>query len=154
MTELSFLGELSLSTAHVRHDRLLYLCDSLHLLEDLPETSPLWSQPCLWCLSLWPTSTKKKNVISINLFKDSKGQANRKKSQLSNHNLLQLYSAFLGTQSTLHNKGGGESPHPPPVYSIHLDDATAAIFAPERPPHTSLLVERRKWESQSVFGDD
>ncbi len=50
-----------------------------------------------------------------------------------------LYSAFLGTQSALHSKG--ESPQPPPVCSIHLDDATAAI---ERPPHTSLLVERRQ----------
>ncbi len=27
---------------------------------------------------------------------------------------------------------GGESPHPPPVCSIHLDD-----IAPERPPHAS-----------------
>ncbi len=25
-------------------------------------------------------------------------------------------------------RGGGESPHPPPVCSIHLDDATAAIL--------------------------
>ncbi len=40
--------------------------------------------------------------------------------------MLHLYSAFLGTQSTLDGKG--ESPHPPPVYSIHLDDATAAIL--------------------------
>ncbi len=27
-------------------------------------------------------------------------------------------------------------------------------IAPERPPHTSLLVERRQWCSQSVCGDD
>ncbi len=37
-----------------------------------------------------------------------------------------LYSTFLDTQSTLHCKGG--SPQPPPVCSIHLDDATAAIL--------------------------
>ncbi len=42
-----------------------------------------------------------------------------------NNNLLHLYSTFLDTQSALHSGGG--SPHPPPVCSIHLDDATAAI---------------------------
>ncbi len=41
-------------------------------------------------------------------------------------NLLHLYSAFLGTQSALHRKG--EPPQPPPMCSIHLDDATAAIL--------------------------
>ncbi len=41
-----------------------------------------------------------------------------------NNNSLHLYSAFLGTQSALH--GRGEFPQPPPVCSIHLDDATAA----------------------------
>ncbi len=41
------------------------------------------------------------------------------------NNLLHLYSAFLGTQSALHR---GESPQPPPMCSIHLDDATAAIL--------------------------
>ncbi len=30
---------------------------------------------------------------------------------------------------------GGESPHPPPVYSIHLDEATAAIVH-QNAPHT------------------
>ncbi len=54
---------------------------------------------------------------------------------LNNNNLLHLYSTFLGTQSTLYSKG--ISPHPPPVCSVHLD---------ERPPHTSLLVERRQSE--------
>ncbi len=31
--------------------------------------------------------------------------------------------------------GGGGSPHPPPVCSIHLDDATAAILC-QNAPHT------------------
>ncbi len=44
----------------------------------------------------------------------------------NNNNSLHLYSAFLGTQSALHERG--ESPHPPPVCSIHLADATAAIL--------------------------
>ncbi len=43
----------------------------------------------------------------------------------NNNNLLHLYSTFLGTQSALHTRG--ESPQPPPMCSIHLDDATAAI---------------------------
>ncbi len=50
------------------------------------------------------------------------------KTNINNNNtLLHLYSAFLGTQSALRSKGG-VSPHPPPVCSIHLDDATAAIL--------------------------
>ncbi len=48
-------------------------------------------------------------------------------SALNNNNSLHLYSAFLSTQSALHCEGGGVSPRPPPVCSIHLDDATAAI---------------------------
>ncbi len=52
----------------------------------------------------------------------------------NNNNLLHLYSAFLGTQSALHGRGGG-SPQPPPVCSIHLDNATAAILR-QNTPHT------------------
>ncbi len=43
--------------------------------------------------------------------------------------MMHLYSAFcvlLYTQSTLQSCGGGVSPQPTPVCSIHLDDATAA----------------------------
>ncbi len=47
--------------------------------------------------------------------------------------MMHLYSAFcvlLYTQSALQSCGGGGggglSPQPPPVCSIHLDDATAA----------------------------
>ncbi len=43
----------------------------------------------------------------------------------TNNNSLHLYSAFLGTQIALHRRR--ISPHPPPMCSIHLDDATAAI---------------------------
>ncbi len=42
--------------------------------------------------------------------------------------MMHLYSAFcvlLYTQSA-YNHVGGVSPQPPPVFSIHLDDATAA----------------------------
>ncbi len=42
------------------------------------------------------------------------------------NNLLHLCSAFLSNQSALHIMG--ESPQPPPMCSIHLDDATAAIL--------------------------
>ncbi len=45
---------------------------------------------------------------------------------IKNNNSLHLYSAFLGNQSALHRRG--ESPHPPPVCSVYLDDATAAIL--------------------------
>ncbi len=39
---------------------------------------------------------------------------------------IALYCVLLYTQSALPSRGGGVSPQPPPVYSIHLDDATAA----------------------------
>ncbi len=55
-----------------------------------------------------------------------KGGGGRKGDIYNNNNLLHLYSAFLGTQSALHRRG--ESPQPPPMCSIHLDDATAAIL--------------------------
>ncbi len=44
----------------------------------------------------------------------------------NNNNLLHLYSAFLDTQKALYIVRG-LSPHPPPMCSIHLDDATAAL---------------------------
>ncbi len=45
--------------------------------------------------------------------------------------MMHLYSAFIvycHTPKALYNHvgGGGVSPQPPPVCSIHLDDATAA----------------------------
>ncbi len=44
----------------------------------------------------------------------------------NNDNLLHLHRTFLDTQSALRRRG--ESPQPPPVCSIHLDDAMAAIL--------------------------
>ncbi len=60
----------------------------------------------------------------------------------NNYNLLHLYSAFLDTQSALHSKGAISSSttnvqHPPGW-------CDGSHSAPERPPHTSLLVERRQ----------
>ncbi len=60
----------------------------------------------------------------------------------NNNNLLHLYSAFLDTQSALHSKGAISSSttnvqHPPGW-------CDGSHSAPERPPHTSLLVERRQ----------
>ncbi len=58
------------------------------------------------------------------------------------NNLLHLYSAFLGTQSALHRSGGISSTttnvqHPPGW-------CDGSHSAPEHPPHTSLLVERKQ----------
>ncbi len=60
----------------------------------------------------------------------------------NNNNLLHLYSTFLDTQSALHSKGAISSSttnvqHPPGW-------CDGSHSAPERPPHTSLLVERRQ----------
>ncbi len=59
----------------------------------------------------------------------------------NNNNMLHLNSAFLGTQRALHSKGGISSfttnvQHPPGW-------CDGSHIAPEHPPHTSLLVERR-----------
>ncbi len=58
------------------------------------------------------------------------------------NNLSHLNSAFLGTQSALHSKGGISSSttsvkHPP-------GRCDGSHIVPERSPHTSLLVERRQ----------
>ncbi len=58
---------------------------------------------------------------------------------INNKNLLHLYSAFLGTQIALHR-----------ISSNPLGWCNGNHIASERPPHTSLLVERRQWWSQSV----
>ncbi len=57
----------------------------------------------------------------------------------------------LGTQSALNSKGG--SPHPPPVCSIHLDDATAAILR-QNAHHTTAYWWRgdRVMKPISVWG--
>ncbi len=60
----------------------------------------------------------------------------------NNNNLLHLYSAFLDTQSALHSKGAISSSttnvqHPPGW-------CNGSHSAPECPPHTSLVVERRQ----------
>ncbi len=70
-----------------------------------------------------------------------------------NNNLLHLYSAFLGTQSTLYRRG--ESPHPPPMCSIHLDDATAAILR-QSAHHTPAYWWRgdRVMNPIGRYGDD
>ncbi len=61
---------------------------------------------------------------------------------------LHLYSAFLGTQSALHSKG--LSPHPPPVCSIHLDDATAAIL--HQNAHHTPAYWRQSDEANQCMG--
>ncbi len=69
-------------------------------------------------------------------------------------NLLHLYSAFLGTQSSLHSMGGISSSntnvqHPPGW-------CNGSHIAPERPPHTPAYWWRgdRVMKPISVYGDD
>ncbi len=73
-------------------------------------------------------------------------------STININNSLYLYSAFLGTQSALHRRGG-VSPQPPPVCSIHLDDATAVIFR-QNAHHTPVYWWRgdRLMKPISVWG--
>ncbi len=58
------------------------------------------------------------------------------------NNVLHLYSAFLGTQSALYRRG--ESTQPPAMLQHLPGWCNGSHIAPERPPHTSLLVERRQ----------
>ncbi len=90
------------------------------------------------------------NVPIIKPFKVTKKEKKITAYIYNNNNLLHLYSAFLGTQSALHRSG--ESPQPPPVCSIHLKDATAAILRPERPPHTSYRWRGDSDEANQCIG--
>ncbi len=53
---------------------------------------------------------------------------------------IALYCVLLYTQSALQSCVGGVSPQPPPVCSIHRDDATAATVLTTH----QLQVERRE----------
>ncbi len=64
-------------------------------------------------------------------------------------NFLHLYSTFLDTQSALHSKG--ESPHPSPVCSIHLDDATVALVH-QNIHHTPAYWRRQSDEANQCMG--
>ncbi len=97
-----------------------------------PQTVWYWIVNCV--KSHYYILLKKKKSIFINIY-----------------NSIHLYSDFLGTQSALHRRG--ISPHPPPVCSIHLDDARQPYGA--RTPTTHQLIggeEKERW-SQSVYGD-
>ncbi len=80
------------------------------------------------------------NFPIIKAFQGNKKGEKKRMAGIYN-NLLHLYSAFLGTQSTLYSKWDVSSSttnvtHPPGWCG-------GSHSAPERPPHTSLLVERR-----------
>ncbi len=66
----------------------------------------------------------KPNIFDMCVFLWFPQGENKKKYNNNNNNnnyyyyLLHLYSAFLGTQSALHERG--ESPQPPPMCDIHL----------------------------------
>ncbi len=69
----------------------------------------------------------------------------------NNNNLLHLYSAFLDTQSALHSKGAISSSTTNVQHPLGWCDGSHS--APERPPHTSLLVERRQsYEANQCMG--
>ncbi len=63
---------------------------------------------------------------------------------------IALYCVLLNTQSALQSCGG-VSPQPPPVCSIHLDDATAATGQRRQCAHHTPATggEERESESQS-----
>ncbi len=61
------------------------------------------------------------------------------------HIYIALYCVLLYTQSALQSCGG-VSPQPPPVCSIHLDDATAATVQQQvemRESHRANQVDRK-----------
>ncbi len=61
---------------------------------------------------------------------------------------LALYCVLLYTQSTLQSCGG-VSPQPPPVCSIHLDDATAATGQRRQCAHHTQATGGEERESLS-----
>ncbi len=68
---------------------------------------------------------------------------------------IALYCALLYTQSALQSCGGGVSPQPPPVCSIHLDDATAATGQRRQCAHHTPATggeERESYSQSSWWG--
>ncbi len=81
--------------------------------------------------------------------------------KLMNEWMMHLYSAFIvycHTPKALYNHcGGGVSPQPPPVCSIHLDDATAATVqrrqCAHHTPATGGEERRESHRANQVDGD-
>ncbi len=69
---------------------------------------------------------------------------------------IALYCVLLYTQSALQSWGGGVSPQPPPMCSIHLDDAMAATGQRCKCAHQTHQLQVGKRESHranQVDGD-
>ncbi len=92
------------------------------------------------------------NFPIIKPFKVSKKEKKITAYIYNNNHLLHLYSAFLGTQSALHRSG--ESPQPPPMCSIHLKDATAAILRQNAHHTPATGGEETVMKPISGYGDD
>ncbi len=60
---------------------------------------------------------------------------------------IALYCVLLYTQSASQSCGGGVSPQPPPVCSIHLDDATAATGQRHQCPYHTPATGGEERES-------
>ncbi len=63
-----------------------------------------------------------------------------------------IYIALFWVLKAFYIEGGG-SPRPPPMCSIHLNDATAAILC-QNAPHTPATGGEETVMKQSVYGDD
>jgi len=59
-----------------------------------------------------------------------------------------IYIALFWVLKALYMEGGISSTT---TVRIHLDDANGSHVAPERPPNTSLLVERRQYIFKLLF---
>ncbi len=87
--------------------------------------------------------------INFPIIKPSQGNKKGEKRTAdiyNNNNLLHLYNAFLGTQSALHERrrGGGRISWTTTNVQLPPGWCNGSHIAPERPPHPSLLVERRQ----------
>ncbi len=129
--------------------RALFLhleCDLCSLTQWRIESSP-WFSPKTWtCHPCWYPIIKAEKECTLVWQVTLYGYK-----PIIYNNLLHLYSAFLGTYIALHNKG--VFPHPPPMCSIHLDDATAAILH-QNAHHTPVYWWRgdRLMKPISVWG--
>ncbi len=69
---------------------------------------------------------------------------------------IELYCALLYTQMLYNYVGGGVSPQPPPVCTIHLDDVTAATGQRHQCAHHTPATggeERKSHRANQVDGD-
>ncbi len=127
----------------------------LIMLKMMPARSGGFLGPMAWCLSL-----SSSHDLQIHLRRAGQWRVSFRWTVYNNYTIiiitmLHLYSAFLGTQSALHRRGGLLNHHQCAASSWMIRRQPYCTRSPPPPTHTHThQLISGEWWSQSVYGDD